>query len=253
MLHCVPGDREPEGLGQLCKRVRESLGPASPLCPWTHAEGRAPSLGGGGWPLPPAGQVGSVDRLEAMPFPTRGVSGPTLPAVAIKYEDPKLQATLSPLSDDLVIGSSASLIYQLQPGQPEEDELAPGACRGEQGPQEQRGRGRGAICHHQALLNCGKMKRGRGGWPCINLFSPSWYNLGPRRPGGCPHLEQSPGHGPAPLPTTTSRKTQLGHRPQRGPLREALEGQVVLQLLGSLVHTAVRVSWVQILVLPFTG
>lgn len=41
------------------------------------------------------------------------------------------------------MGSKASLIYQLQPGRPEKDELAPGACSGEEGAWEQPCHGRG--------------------------------------------------------------------------------------------------------------
>lgn len=75
MLHCVPGDREPEGLGQLCKRVRESLGPASPpvsMEPTLRAEHQAWGEGGGhsprqgrwalltDWKLCPSRREGSV-------------------------------------------------------------------------------------------------------------------------------------------------------------------------------------------------
>lgn len=66
------------------------------------------------------------------------------------------------------MGSKASLIYQLQPGRPEKDELAPGACSGEEGAWEQPCHGCGGHLSPRTLLPCGKMKQGAVGLHCVN-------------------------------------------------------------------------------------
>lgn len=138
------------------------------------------------------------------------------------------------------MGSKASLIYQLQPGRPEKDELAPGACSGEEGAWEQPCHGRGGRLSppDPASLWEDEARSCR-----IALCKSRYFVISPGRLGqeDAPVWRGGhPGYRPAPLPPTPAALALVGGAGELGGVTASGRPGTMLQSL----------TCVQVLVLP---